>query len=354
MSEQEPIIRRLGVYAQTGTGVCTAIHEALTRNDAASRYWTLDSYAGTVQATTAIVLRCTATNARLVIRAADSLALPTVLCSYHPAPNTEGETEEAINLSASLNSNLTTNGSPELKISSASYAIINGTYGIKLSTGSNLNSGFMVEMEDAITIVFNGNAVATSNNWAFSCHAGIIMSPDNLSDASYGVDGSGIMCGLYGTYNSSTGGINWIHTNSAYNVESRVRVGPTSWEQINVPRLYPSSGNYVTPVNIAPIGDAGNIERLVPWRLYGETGGALGSMRYVRQRYLIKAVAVTIPALASGHLTDMNNVVVGKNDKVVLGSNPNIAWIHQIAYDGSASATQQNLVHIWNNNGYVS
>lgn len=354
MTEQEPIVRRLGVYAQTGTGICTAVHEALIRSDAATRYWALDSYAGTVQATTSLILKCNATNARLVLRASDT-SPSTVLCSYHPAPNVDGNTEEVINLSAVLNSNLTTNGTPELRITgnSTTYTLNHATYGIKLSTGANLDSGFMIEMEDAITIVFNGNATATTNNWVYSCHAGIIMSPDNLSDASYGVDGSGIMCGFYGTYNS-TGGLTWLHTNSANNVESRIRVGPTSWEQINVPRLYPPSGNYVTPVNIAPIGDANNVERLVPWRLYGETGGALGSMRYVRQRYLIKAVSVTTPALASGHLTDRNNIVVSKNDKIVLGSNPNIAWIHQIPFDTVANATQQNLVHIWNNNGYVS
>jgi hypothetical protein len=351
MAEQEPIVRRLGVYAKTATGVCTAIREAFERNDGASRYWSLVDSQGTSEATTALVLRCTATEARLVFRADN--AGDNVLCSYHPAPNNDGDTEETINLSAALYSNLTTIGTSELKLNSNNtiYKISHATYGPYLSTSPNLDSGFVIEMEDAITIVFKGtNNTTAQDNWVYSCHAGMVISPENLNDASYGIDGSGIFCGFYGFAGSI---IHWAQPTNQNNA-SLVRIGPSSWSQPILTNVFPPIGNYVTPAQIAPIGDAGNIERLVPCRIYSDDSGVIGSMRYLRQRYLKKAVAVTTPALASAHLSDKDNMIVGVNDKIVLGSNPNIAWIHQVAYDAVAQTAQQNAVHIWNNNGHVS
>jgi hypothetical protein len=349
---EEPIVRRLGVYAQTGTGVCTAIRQAFERTDGASRYWTLVETQGTSEATTALIIRCLATDARLVFRASNT-APATVLCSYHPAPNNEGDTEEIINLNAALGSNLTTIGTPELRISGndTQYTLSHATYGVRLSASPALDSGFVVEMEDAITVVFSGTATAVQDNWVYSCHAGLIISPENLNDASYGIDGSGLLCGFFGL--TTIGTYSWLQTSNVAQ-QSRVRIGPATWGEAQVSGVFPPLGNYITPTQIAPIGDAGNVERLVPWRIYSDDAGVIGSMRYVRQRYLKKAVAVTTPALASAHLSDKDNVIVGVNDKVVLGSNANIAWIHQVPFDGSAGGVQQNMVHIWNNNGHVS
>ena len=163
--------------------------------------------------------------------------------------------------------------------------------------------------------------------------------------------GCGFICGFFGLGNGNWA---WLGSSNLASIQSRVRVGPNSWDEMIATGVYPPLGNYITPVQIAPIGNSSNIERLVPWRIYADSAGIVGSLRYIRQRYLKKAVSVTSPALASSHLTDRNDMVVGINSKIVLGSNPNLAWIHQVPFDGSSTATQQNLVHIWNNNGPIS
>lgn len=340
-----------------------------------------------------IILKCKSNNARLVLRARNGAPGPNIFCSYHPVP--EDSSEPSIDLNASfqttLPSYLTAGGSPELRFSggntattsysySTSSNYINSASGPKLRTNAEtFDSGFLIEFNDAITIVFfKNNSV---NAWGQCCHAGTIFSNDNLSDVEYGIDGSGIMCGYYGSSNSN-GNANYNLGQTSYVIQSRIKVGNELWGIPEVDFHYPSSFNHgasytseILPIDWKDSNET-NIERLIPLRIRSTNStysnehsikkasiGCVGHTRYLKQRCLANTglTGITYWNLSSGaHLKTVKNTINGStgsvqilnlNDVLKLEGTP-YSWIHQAG--DTAVTVAQNIVHLWLNNDEVN
>lgn len=364
-----PKVRKLGVYAGDNLALkaLEAIKNAYQNSSILEPYWVLENEKinltnGNIEA---LILKCVQTNARLVLSAKSFNSSDTtsdILCSYHPDKNYEDDSDINIDvnsISPSRNSKLTPNGSNVVNFSggNATYHLNENVYGLKLSNSPNLDSGYIIELEDAITIVFFRRSTATIdgnilNHWCMSCHAGLIITPENLSDSALGVDGSGIICGFYAP--SSSGNYYWLSSAS----NNSIRSGLSDWSDSRAINIYPALGtNYTAsgPPQLYPIGDQtsidSKIERLAPLLIRISNSSTLGSTRYIRQRFLI---ANTTGVVAPYTLTRKNlKEKSGINDVILntklISEVSDVAWIHQTSF-GASATVMQNLVHIFDKN----
>ena len=224
------------------------------------------------------------------------------------------------------------------------YDINNNTYG--MST----NVAYVVEIEDAITIVCgkgsDGGTGLVANAMCMGVHAGRILSAHNKSDSTSIIGEQGLMCGQLMTYNGSTwsmmsnltgggGGVasgaqNAIWTGAAY-APVHVAVSGTAAD-------YRDKRTAATVPLLENVGDAQGIERLTPFAVQGPNTGALAFghtsyTRYIRARKY--GIGDVPPASAP-----VDNLTVLQSD-----GDPDIGWRHNYGY--ANAATTINLFHIW-------
>jgi hypothetical protein len=418
MASSNILITKLGVSSPTntmagirGTDVLNSVFEGFNRVippniserleleevEGDKRFWKIvDEYRDGNSDLMGLVLKCKSTGARLALRARNTTN-PTVFCSYHPLP--DDGSEPTINLDSQMPaiaspSYLTLGGSPELKISGGSIASTTagvnysvGRYNLTSEPGPKLrsnpetfDSGFLIEFNDAITIVFFRNDNPTW--WGYSCHAGQIISTENLSDPSYGIDGSGILCGLYGssTSTSVTYGSWALSKGNTYMIDSRVKVGNNLWGSPRVDYHYPDFNHGPTyTAALLPLdfkeSNENNNERLAPLRIRSVNTphsttenssidvskdariGCIGHTKYLKFRCLANTgVTATYYNLSAGnHLKTVKNngsvQVLNIGDALNIEETP-YAWIHQA--NATAQYVSQNIVHLWLTNDEVN
>ena len=203
--------------------------------------------------------------------------------------------------------------------------------------------GYVVEIDDAITVVSGTGSTASGSLLAYALglgiHIGRIFSPHNRNDGDLNIGEYGSFGGVLGVSTAATFQTNaWLHTTGYVatggfvETQGLIQTGPLTWGLT----CSPADANRIATGGqlpmLANIGDNGDIERLAPipvslWTApssSGVLGAHIGFTRYIRAR----------------------NVGIGgaiSNETIVpSATDPNIAWRHS-----ASSGLILNLLHIW-------
>lgn len=239
------------------------------------------------------------------------------------------------------------------------------------SYGMSIDEAYVIEIEDAITIVSAVGNIGPSapadpaidrptslvaNALSMGVHAGRIFSAHNKSDSATGAGEHGMICGQLMVYTSSpwamlsgvTGsgggaanGAQGVIWNGSAFVTPRIADVPVSAVTAEAATQWRDSRTTTatyTKKLIENVGDNQSIERLVPYPVSGPTSGtgATGHMSYTRY---LRARKYGYGDTAGGTVIDNTTVLQSTGD-------PNIGWRHNWSFSLNELA-QKNTIHIW-------
>jgi hypothetical protein len=173
-----------------------------------------------------------------------------------------------------------------------------------ISTATAMSSyGTMIwiaSYSDAITIFIGGT---DESYFRYGAHIGKIFAPDNESDESIYIDGSGVVVGYASNISIGVGIANghWLGYSGTDGLGSAVRIGQNIWSNMTV-----------NAIVAAEKSDADGRLRLAPFTVGGSIiaspkGGMLGRTKYLREYKETIPHLVTIPSNA----TDSNQSWIG-------------------------------------------
>lgn len=241
--------------------------------------------------------------------------------------------------------------SPGMNMTGAS-----ATYQLNSAYGMGIERAFVVEIEDAISIMTekgaagDGGGSLQTNALSMSVLAGRILSAHNKSDSENRRFEEGVFGGLFGASTVSSfymlndvTGSGWPTVNATqtaiWNGVSYVpvRLGATGNDSID---FLDKRQTAAQPI-LENVGDAQTIERLTPFSFCGSssaafTGGHTSSSRYFRARKY--GFGDTPPASVP-----IDNLSIFPS----LGDPDNIGWRHSCAVPIATTTTTMNLIHIW-------
>ena len=228
--------------------------------------------------------------------------------------------------------------------------ITGGDFSTTLSSstgGMSTNEAYVVEIEDAISILFGkGTDGATgflANSLGRGMHAGRIFSAHNRSDMeTFGEQG--ILCGILACTTGTTGASYQLSTDTTTGGNAqRYLLAGSDWVRACVG--VSSAGQRDSLVSaqrnlLANVGDNGSIERLVPYPITGPVTGTTSGhtcyTRYVRTRYY------GVGDVGPDGLSVANGLILASQ-----GSPTTIGWRHNQPLITAAATNMRNLLHIW-------
>lgn len=232
-----------------------------------------------------------------------------------------------------------------------------GDFTVSTSAMTVAYHSYVVELEDALLVMLRRYFTSATDNHTYGgCLAGKILIPDNESDADLvgagdGIDGSGIVAGIWGAASTNYYSLTYQDSfTAAYDPPtSWMRLSRESWTSCTLSNSVIVSNLTTVDVLSAtggtstlPLGPIGGPRRFNPYAVRARPavnlGAQVGHLKYIRQ----------LPEYIN------QTSIVSGNTKYNTGITPDsLSWIHYSSAFGSTQSGSLNTVFPWRYDGPI-